>query len=119
MKKFTRRKVLKTLGAAAALLIAAPYLNLAHAQAQRSDRRGAADDRQRRRVRADMAEAAKRTVAKINNDGGILGGRKLELVIEDSNRAPPVAANLSQKFINVHKCPRWSAIGARPGSHRG
>ena len=32
MKKFTRRKVLKTLGAAAALPIAAPYLNLAHAQ---------------------------------------------------------------------------------------
>jgi len=106
MKKFTRRKVLKTLGAAAALPIAAPYLNLAHAQGATipigvalpmTGNAGA--------YGPDMAEAAKRTVAKINNDGGILGGRKLELVIEDSESSASVAANLSQKFINVHKCP--------------
>ena len=51
----------------------------------------------------DMGEAAKRTVAKINDAGGVLG-RKLELFVEDSESSAAVAANLSQKFINVHKC---------------
>ena len=106
MKKFTRRKVLKTLGAAAALPITAPYLNLAHAQGATipigvalpmTGNAGA--------YGPDMAEAAKRTAAKINNAGGILGGRKIELFIEDSESSAAVAANLSQKFINVHKCP--------------
>ncbi len=105
MKKFTRRKVLKTLGAAAALPIAAPYLNLAHAQGATipigvalpmTGNAGA--------YGPDMGEAAKRTVAKINGAGGILGGRRLELFIEDSESSASVAANLSQKFINVHKC---------------
>jgi branched-chain amino acid transport system substrate-binding protein len=49
-----------------------------------------------------MAEAAKRTAAKINAAGGVLG-RKLELFIEDSESSAAVAANLTQKFINVHK----------------
>ena len=104
MKSFTRRKVLKTIGAAAATPIAAPFLNLAHAQATpiaigcalpMTGNAGA--------YGPDMAEAAKRTVAKINNAGGILGGRKLELHIEDSESSASVAANLTQKFINVHK----------------
>src|SRR5882762_9522263 len=105
MSKFTRRKVLKTLGAAAALPIAAPFLNLAHAQGATipigvalpmTGNAGA--------YGPDMAEAAKRTAAKINDAGGILGGRKLELFIEDSESSAAVAANLSHKFINVHKC---------------
>lgn len=104
MKKLTRRKVLKTLGVAAAAPLATPFLNLAHAQAATiplgvsvplTGNAGA--------YGPDMAEAAKRTAAKINNAGGILGGRKLELFIEDSESSAAVAANLSQKFINVHK----------------
>jgi branched-chain amino acid transport system substrate-binding protein len=99
----TRRDVLKTIGATAATL-GAPYLNLAHAQGTpipigvalpMTGNAGA--------YGPDMAEAAKRTAAKINNAGGILGGRKLELFIEDSESSASVAANLSQKFINVHK----------------
>src|SRR5206468_12924371 len=50
----------------------------------------------------DMGEAAKLTAAKINAGGGVLG-RKLELFIEDSESSAAVAANLSHKFINVHK----------------
>ncbi len=105
MQKFTRRKVLKTLGAAAVTPFAAPFLNLAHAQGATipigvalpmTGNAGA--------YGPDMAEAAKRTVAKINSGGGILGGRRLELFIEDSESSASVAANLSQKFINVHKC---------------
>src|SRR3954471_19239502 len=104
MKRFTRRKVLKTLGAAAVTPLAAPFLNLAHAQGATipigvalpmTGNAGA--------YGPDMAEAAKRTVAKINNAGGILGGRKVELFIEDSESSASVAANLTQKFINVSK----------------
>ena len=104
MKSYSRRTVLKTLGAAAATPLAAPFLNLAHAQATpipigcalpMTGNAGA--------YGPDMGEAAKRTVAKINNAGGILGGRRLELFIEDSESSASVAANLSQKFINVNK----------------
>lgn len=102
---FTRRKALKMLGAAAATPLAAPFLNLAHAQGATipigvalpmTGNAGA--------YGPDMGEAAKRTVERINKAGGILGGRKLELFIEDSESSASVAANLSQKFINVHRC---------------
>lgn len=104
-KLFTRRKALKALGVAAATPLAAPFLNLAHAQAApipigvalpMTGNAGA--------YGPDMAEAAKRTAERINKAGGILGGRKLELFIEDSESSASVAANLSQKFINVHRC---------------
>jgi len=99
-----RRKIVKSIGAATASSLAAPYLNLAHAQGAPipigvavplTGNAGA--------YGPDMAEAAKRTAARINNAGGILGGRKFELVIEDSESSASVAANLSHKFINVHK----------------
>lgn len=104
-KDFTRRNALKMLGAAAATPLAAPFLNLAHAQGATipigvalpmTGNAGA--------YGPDMGEAAKRTVERINKAGGILGGRKLELFIEDSESNASVAANLSQKFINVHRC---------------
>ena len=103
MSRFTRRKLLKSVAAVGAPL-AFPYLNLAHAQGAAipigvavplTGNSGA--------YGPDMAEAAKRTAAKINSAGGILGGRKIELFIEDSESSASVAANLTQKFINVHK----------------
>lgn len=103
MSRFTRRKMLQSAAAIGAPL-AFPYLNLAHAQAAPipigvalplTGNAGA--------YGPDMGEAAKRTAAKINAAGGILGGRKLELFIEDSESSATVAANLTQKFINVHK----------------
>src|SRR2546428_4429882 len=99
----TRRRIIKSIGAATASSLAAPYLNLAHAQGSPiplgvalplTGNAGA--------YGPDMAEAAKRTAAKINAGGGVLG-RKLELFIEDSESSAAVAANLSQKFINVHR----------------
>jgi branched-chain amino acid transport system substrate-binding protein len=99
-----RRRIIQSLGAATASSLGAPYLNLAHAQGTPiplgvalplTGNAGA--------YGPDMAEAAKRTAEKINAAGGILGGRKLELVIEDSESSAAVAANLSHKFINVHK----------------
>ena len=102
MGRITRRTVLKSAAALGAPL-AFPYLNLAHAQGAPipigvglplTGNAGA--------YGPDMAEAAKRTAAKINAAGGVLG-RKLELFIEDSESSAAVAANLTQKFINVHK----------------
>src|SRR5258708_25948892 len=99
-----RRHLIKSIGAATASSLAAPYLNLAHAQGSPiplgvalplTGNAGA--------YGPDMGEAAKRTAAKINAAGGIVGGRKLELFIEDSESSAAVAANLSHKFINVHK----------------
>src|SRR5437764_3421249 len=98
-----RLRSIKSIGAATASSLAAPYLNLAHAQGSPiplgvalplTGNAGA--------YGPDMAEAAKRTAAKINAGGGVLG-RKLELFIEDSESSAAVAANLSHKFINVHK----------------
>ncbi len=109
MKRPTRRTLLKS-GAALGAPLAFPYLNLAHAQGAPipigvalplTGNAGA--------YGPDMGEAAKRTAAKINAAGGILGGRKLELFIEDSESSASVAANLTQKFINVNKCQ--SCIG--------
>jgi branched-chain amino acid transport system substrate-binding protein len=97
-----RRRVIQSLGATGASALAAPYLNLAHAQATpipigvALPFTGNAGP-----YGADMAEAAKRTAEKINSAGGILGGRKLELFVEDSESSAAVAANLTQKFINV------------------
>jgi branched-chain amino acid transport system substrate-binding protein len=98
-----RRSIVKSIGAATASSLAAPYLNLAHGQGAPipigvalplTGNAGA--------YGPDMGEAARRTAAKINSAGGVLG-RKLELVIEDSESSAAVAANLSHKFINVHK----------------
>ena len=108
MSRITRRTVLKSAAALGAPL-AFPYLNLAHAQgAPIPIGVGVPLTGNAGPYGPDMAEAAKRTAAKINAAGGVLG-RKLELFIEDSESSAAVAANLTQKFINVHKAQ--SCIG--------
>src|SRR5437660_12377202 len=96
-----RRRIIKSLGAATASSLAAPYLNLAHAQGSPiplgvalplTGNAGA--------YGPDMAEAAKRTAAKINASGGGLG-RKPELFTEDSRTSAAVAANPSHQFTNL------------------
>src|SRR5262245_20806655 len=108
MSRITRRRVLKSAAALGAPL-AFPYLNLAHAQGTPIPIGvGVPLTGNAGPYGPDMAEAAKRTAAKINAAGGVLG-RKLELFIEDSESSAAVAANLTQKFINVHKAQ--SCIG--------
>jgi branched-chain amino acid transport system substrate-binding protein len=108
MSRITRRTVLKSAAALGAPL-AFPYLNLAHAQGTPIPIGvGVPLTGNAGPYGPDMAEAAKRTAAKINAAGGVLG-RKLELFIEDSESSAAVAANLTQKFINVHKAQ--SCIG--------
>lgn len=107
----SRRRTLKGLAA----LPAASYLNLVHAQGATVPIGAVLPFTGNAGVYGpDMAEAMKRVVAKINNAGGILGGRKLELFVEDSETNASAAANVTQKFLNVHKCQSLVGYWATP-----
>jgi branched-chain amino acid transport system substrate-binding protein len=51
----------------------------------------------------NMAKAAQRTVEWINSDGGgVLGGRKLEILVEDSESNATAGVNAAKKLIEVY-----------------
>ena len=52
---------------------------------------------------ADMKKAAELVVNKVNGAGGILGGRKLALFIEDSETNPTVGVAATKKLLEVNK----------------
>jgi branched-chain amino acid transport system substrate-binding protein len=52
---------------------------------------------------ADMKKAADIVVKIINDGGGILGGRKLHLYIEDSETNPTVGVTATRKLLEVNK----------------
>ena len=52
---------------------------------------------------ADMKKAADIVVKIINDAGGILGGRKLRLFIEDSETNPTVGVTATRKLLEVNK----------------
>jgi branched-chain amino acid transport system substrate-binding protein len=111
MRNQRRRLLLKGLAA----LPAAPYLNLAHAQGARIPIGAVLPFTGNAGVYGpDMAEAMKRTVARINDAGGILGGRRIELLVEDSETSASAAANITQKLVNVHKCQALTGYWATP-----
>lgn len=69
----------------------------------------------------DMKKAAEMVVARINDAGGILGGRKLRLYIEDSETNPTVGVAGTKKLLEVNKVEAvagfWGspiALAARP-----
>jgi branched-chain amino acid transport system substrate-binding protein len=51
----------------------------------------------------DMKKAAELMVARINDAGGILGGRKLRLFIEDSETNPTVGVTATKKLLEINK----------------
>src|SRR5258708_32927581 len=50
-----------------------------------------------------MRKAADLVVSKINDAGGIIGGRKLKLYIEDSETNPTVGVTATRKLLEVNK----------------
>lgn len=52
---------------------------------------------------ADMKKAADIVVKMINDGGGLLGGRKLRLYIEDSETNPTVGVTATRKLLEVNK----------------
>jgi branched-chain amino acid transport system substrate-binding protein len=61
----------------------------------------------------DMKKAAEIVVGLVNDAGGILGGRKLKLYIEDSESNPTVGVAATKKLLEVNKV---EAIGGFWGS---
>ncbi len=51
----------------------------------------------------DMKKAAELVVQQVNSAGGILGGRKLKLFIEDSETNPTVGVTGTKKLLEVNK----------------
>ncbi len=99
---FNRRRVIAGLGASALLGIA--------------DRRALAEDAAEIPIGMvlpfsgatgpygpDMKKAADIVVKVINDGGGILGGRKLHLFIEDSETNPTVGVTATRKLLDVNK----------------
>ncbi len=69
----------------------------------------------------DMKKSADLVVKMINDSGGILGGRKLQLYIEDSETSPTVGLTATRKLLDVNKVELvggfWGspiALAARP-----
>jgi branched-chain amino acid transport system substrate-binding protein len=52
-----------------------------------------------------VADGARIAVEEINNKGGVLGGRKLNLIIEDNKSNPTEAAAVAEKLIVRDKVP--------------
>lgn len=61
----------------------------------------------------DMKKAAELMVARINDAGGILGGRRLKLYIEDSETNPTVGVAATKKLLEINKV---EAVGGFWGS---
>jgi branched-chain amino acid transport system substrate-binding protein len=112
---FNRRQVLKSIAAGAAAPLLATYGTLARAQGANIPIglvipfTGATGS-----YGHDMAEAGKRTLARINEAGGILGGRRLELFIEDSESSPTASVVASQKLIGVNKVVALTGFWGTP-----
>lgn len=51
----------------------------------------------------DMKKAAELVLGQVNEAGGILGGRKLKLFIEDSETNPTVGVTATKKLLEVNK----------------
>lgn len=117
----TRRQALGALGASGAML-AFPSLQAARAQGAEipigmvlpfSGATGA--------YGPDMKKAAELVVSRINEAGGILGGRKLKLYVEDSETNPTAGVAATKKLLEVNKVEAvggfWGspiALAARP-----
>lgn len=52
----------------------------------------------------DMRKAAEITAKKINDGGGILGGRKFRLFFEDDESSPTAGLAATKKLVEIHKC---------------
>ncbi len=99
----TRRRLLSTGVAAGALTLAAPFIRSARAASGPikigmvipfTGATGA--------YGPEMEKAAKLVVKTINDAGGLLGGRPVELIIEDSETSPTAGAVATKKLLELN-----------------
>jgi len=62
----------------------------------------------------DMKKAAELMVARINDGGGVLGGRKLRLFIEDSETNPTVGVTATKKLLEVNRVEAVAGFWGSP-----
>lgn len=62
----------------------------------------------------DMRKAAELTVGRINDAGGVLGGRKFKLFFEDDESSPTAGLAATKKLIEIHKSAAVIGIWGSP-----
>ena len=121
--KFDRRKLLKSL--AAASVVAPAGATSALAQAKEPLKFGVTMPLTGSQAGfgADFVVSMKQAVKDINDAGGV-GGRPLEMVVQDTQADPALGINAMNKMITVDKLPvvltAWSAVvkAQAPGANR-
>ncbi len=96
-----RRTLLKGLGAAAALPLAAPWVRRARAADPVKIGMVIPFTGATGAYGPEMEKAAKLVATSINEAGGILGGRPLELIVEDSETNPTAGLAATKKLLEV------------------
>src|SRR5688572_12231857 len=110
-KRISRRGALKGIGATAAGVAAGPIVTgpgfVRYAQAQSSAPIKIGFQAHRTGIGAAYGRWYERTTnaaVKLINDGGGIGGRPIELIIEDDGTDPARGAEVVEKFASQHKC---------------
>jgi len=110
-----RRAVLRGIAAAGGFAATAPYLNFSYAAGEDinigvllpfTGSQGA--------YGPDMRKAADISAKKINDAGGILGGRKFKLFFEDDESSPTAGLAATKKLLEINKCVSVIGIWGSP-----
>lgn len=110
-----RRTVLRGMAAAGGFVAAAPYIGSSFAAGEDinigvllpfTGSQGA--------YGPDMRKAAELTAKKINDAGGILGGRKFKLFFEDDESSPTAGLAATKKLLEINKCVAVVGIWGSP-----
>lgn len=110
-----RRTVLRGMAAAGGFVAAAPYIGTSYAAGEDinigvllpfTGSQGA--------YGPDMRKAAELTTKKINDAGGILGGRKFKLFFEDDESSPTAGLAGTKKLLEIDKCVSVIGIWGSP-----
>lgn len=110
-----RRTVLRGIAAAGGFVAAAPYIGYVRAQGGDinigvllpfTGSQGA--------YGPDMRRAAEISAKRINDAGGILGGRKFKLFFEDDESSPTAGLAATKKLLEINKCVSVIGIWGSP-----
>lgn len=110
-----RRTVLRGMAAAGGFVATAPYIGTSYAAGEDinigvllpfTGSQGA--------YGPDMRKAAELTAKKINDAGGILGGRKFKLFFEDDESSPTAGLAGTKKLLEIDKCVSVIGIWGSP-----
>lgn len=108
-----RRTVLQGMATAGGFVVAAPYIGYAASEDINigvllpfTGSQGA--------YGPDMRKAAEISAKKINDAGGILGGRKFKLFFEDDESSPSAGLAATKKLLEINKCVSVIGIWGSP-----